>query len=309
MNTIILGNCIEKMKTIGSNSIDLILTDPPYGLLKHKIETDFDIDIFFEECYRILKNNSFLIYFGQQPSLSKWVIKSQEKGFNYKNEVIWYKGRGTSPFMDMNRMFENIMIMVKGKRKFNDIKLPFTDIAISLADMLNHNYITTHMSQINNMINDIDKIKELIKYENKDKSIYCQISKQNSFAIVPDGIKRKYRYLDSYNIVKNGLKPRNVLAFKPHNCKLYSKNDYNIKHPTVKQIDLCEYLIKICSNENDIVIDPFIGSGTTALACIKSNRKYIGIEIDDEYYKMCLDRIEKYGCQPECDSSEQLGLF
>ena len=66
----------------------------------------------------------------------------------------------------------------------------------------------------------------------------------------------------------------------------------NKLHPTEKPVDLMKLYITNSSNENDIVLDPFIGSGTTAVACIESNRKFIGYEIDKQYYDIAMNRIE-----------------
>jgi len=75
--------------------------------------------------------------------------------------------------------------------------------------------------------------------------------------------------------------------------KISNASQRNRLHPTQKPVELFEYLIKTYTNEGDLVLDNCIGSGTTAVACIRTNRKYIGIELDEEYYKICLDRISK----------------
>ena len=64
-------------------------------------------------------------------------------------------------------------------------------------------------------------------------------------------------------------------------------------HPTQKNLGLMEWLLKIHSNENDLILDPFMGSGTTAIASINTNRKFIGIELDENYFKIAEDRIHK----------------
>lgn len=65
-------------------------------------------------------------------------------------------------------------------------------------------------------------------------------------------------------------------------------------HPTQKNLKLVEYLIKIHSNEGDIVLDPFLGGGTTAIACMNTSRNYIGFEIDEKYYHVANDRINSH---------------
>ena len=76
--------------------------------------------------------------------------------------------------------------------------------------------------------------------------------------------------------------PRSILKFN---------NEGKVKHPTQKPLLLIEYLIKTFSNENEIVLDNCMGSGTTAIACIKNNRKYIGFEMDTKYFEICKERI------------------
>ena len=67
----------------------------------------------------------------------------------------------------------------------------------------------------------------------------------------------------------------------------------NRLHPTQKPVELLEYLIKTYTNENDIVLDNCMGSGSTGVACINTNRNFIGIELDESYFKIAKERIEK----------------
>ena len=78
--------------------------------------------------------------------------------------------------------------------------------------------------------------------------------------------------------------------FETPNKTAYGKT----KHPTEKPEILIEWLVKIGSNEEDVILDPFIGSGTTAIACLKLNRKFIGIEKEDEYIKIANARIKPF---------------
>ena len=72
------------------------------------------------------------------------------------------------------------------------------------------------------------------------------------------------------------------------NCANKSKK----LHPTQKPVDLCEYLIKTYTNENDVVLDNCMGSGTTGVACKHLNRNFVGIELDPNYFQIAKDRIE-----------------
>lgn len=70
-------------------------------------------------------------------------------------------------------------------------------------------------------------------------------------------------------------------------------NPNKMQHPTQKPTELIERLIKKFSDEGDIVLDPFLGSGTTAMACINTNRNYIGFELDENYYNIAINRIKE----------------
>ena len=80
--------------------------------------------------------------------------------------------------------------------------------------------------------------------------------------------------------------PLTVLSFKRDKEKI---------HPTQKPVALLEYLIKTYTNENDLVLDNCMGSGSTGVACVSTNRNFIGIELDENYFKIAKERIEKYG--------------
>jgi DNA modification methylase len=86
-----------------------------------------------------------------------------------------------------------------------------------------------------------------------------------------------------------GLQKEMHNFFETPNKSAYGKT----KHPTEKPESMMEHLIRIHSNEGDLVFDPFMGSGTTGVACINLNRDFIGIEREDEYYKIASDRIDE----------------
>lgn len=90
--------------------------------------------------------------------------------------------------------------------------------------------------------------------------------------------KRNTEYVQAYTNY-----PRNILEFK---------RDLPNIHPTQKPVALLEFLIKTYTNENDIVLDNCMGSGSTGVACVNTNRNFIGIEIDEHYFKIAKERIE-----------------
>jgi site-specific DNA-methyltransferase (adenine-specific) len=95
----------------------------------------------------------------------------------------------------------------------------------------------------------------------------------------------KFNRIGEININNGTRYPRSVIKF--------SNDNHGSLHPTQKPVELLEYLIKTYTNENDMVMDSCIGSGTTAIACINTNRNYIGIEKDEKYYHIAKERIKK----------------
>jgi len=190
MSELINWDCFEELKTMNNESIDCVFFDPPYWILKHKIETDINKDLLFKEFYRILKPNSFCIYFWLQPTFTDW-NNNAFKYFKYKKEIIWYKCRLSSPLWDMWRMFENIMIVKKWTRKFNDIKLKFTDVTSSISDYLNIKTIYTYESKLRNILKNADKINKIIDYK-AWKNVYTQEKSINYTNIVRRSLSISY---------------------------------------------------------------------------------------------------------------------
>ena len=79
----------------------------------------------------------------------------------------------------------------------------------------------------------------------------------------------------------------------PSNILIYSNGNNNNLHPTQKPVALLEYLIKTYTNDGDLVLDNCMGSGTTGVACVNTNRNFIGIELDENYFNIAKERIEK----------------
>lgn len=103
--------------------------------------------------------------------------------------------------------------------------------------------------------------------------------------------RRKELQTEVYGEMKNDYYYESTERY-PRSIQIFSTDTQNSSlHPTQKPVALCEYLIKTYTNEDEIVLDNCIGSGTTAVACINTNRKYIGFELDENYYNIATERI------------------
>jgi site-specific DNA-methyltransferase (adenine-specific) len=133
------------------------------------------------------------------------------------------------------------------------------------------------------------KAHENILIFSKGKTIYNpEMAKGDKNHATKDNTSNQ-RYLNRVSISPSNVSslkyPRSVIKFKSTNAK------YNL-HPTQKPVALFEYLIKTYTNEGDIIFDGFIGSGTTAIACINTKRNYIGCELSKKYFDIAEERIK-----------------
>ena len=238
-------NCLEVMKKLPENYIDMVFCDLPYGTTQNFWDNIIPFDELWEQYNRVVKDNGAIVLTAQQPFTSKLIV-SNLSCFRY--EWIWEKNKSTG-HLNAKKMpmksHENVCVFYKNLPTYNPQKTtghkPFGAV----------------------------KPKDNIP-EPEVKRNYNHVSKQFG----NDG-KTTDRY------------PRSVQKFPVIN------NDNKEKwHPTQKPVGMIEYFIKTYSNENDIILDNCMGSGSTGIACFNSNRKFVGVEIDKEYYEMAKARID-----------------
>ncbi|MFX0211425.1 MAG: DNA-methyltransferase [Candidatus Hodarchaeota archaeon] len=226
-------DCIEGMKQLDDNSIDMILCDLPYGKTEYYWDSIISLDALWEQYKRIIKNNSAIVLTASQPFASKLVI-SNLNWFRY--ELIWDKINSYMNYPHANKMplqrHENILIFYK--------RLPTYNPQFSKGKP----YIATRSGGNKHL--EGDRLQS------------------------EDSINKGVRY------------PFSIITFKA---------DINRIIGTQKPLSLFEYLIKTYSNAGDIVLDNCMGSGTTAVACKRLNRRFIGFEINKEYYDISLQRL------------------
>lgn len=220
------GDCLEVLKSMPSESIDLIVTDPPYkttsrgnagnsgGMLQKEINkkgqvfnfNDIDCEKYASEFYRVLKDGSHCYIMTNHINLIHILNTFTANGFHFIKSLIWDKGNKIMGQYYMSQ-FEYILFFRKGK-----------------------------------------------------------------------GIKI------------NNCGTSDILSVP--NKKLKDTNGKNL-HDTEKPVDLMKILIENSSAENELVLDPFMGIGSTGVACINTNRNFIGIELDEHYFNIAKQRIEE----------------
>ena len=274
--------CIQGMSKLSDESIDAILTDPPYLFLNHKLDKIFDEDRVFDEFYRVLKNNSFLCIFGRGTPLYKWVIKLEEIGLSFKEEIVWDKNKCVNFTHNLPRSHELCILMEKGKRIMNKVYIPITEEF-------------TTPKKINEIIKMLMRIEKGLKNEKRAKAIIKTLinnsvdfdrenKSKNNNVQGNEKMKACDRAISDMKLIRNGRLLKSVIE-----C-FHQRNEF---HPTQKPVKLLNKIVQLISNEGEIILDAFAGSFSTAQACINHNRKFIGYEIDKEYFEMGMRRFEE----------------
>ena len=256
---LINGDSLVELKKLPDNSVDMVLTSPPYDNLRNYKGNKWNEDIWkcvIKELYRVLKIGGVVVWIVGDATISgsetgtsfKQVLYAKDCGFNLHDTMIYQKNAVIYP--NINRYyqaFEYMFILSKEKPK------------------------TT------NLLND------------RKNSTAGTIIKTNSFRQKDGSLKKvkKAKIIKEYGIRYN------IWSYSVGYMKS-SKDKIAFKHPAIFPEKLAEDHILSWSNEGDIVLDPFMGSGTTGVACKKLNRRFIGIDISKEYCDLAKERIENY---------------
>jgi site-specific DNA-methyltransferase (adenine-specific) len=321
-NSVLLhGDCLIESDKIKSGSVDLILTDLPYGTVKNiansenishgmsgKCEWDsvIDTDKIMQIANRILRKNGKMILFAQQPFTNELINKSiPNLPFNYS--MIWEKDHFANALTAKKaplNYYEDVLIFSKNHPKHDNTgNNPVRDYLIQ-----EKNKTGFTNKDLNNLFSDYTN-----KKGNRDRSVLEHYWGKSQFTfptkeiyenvLQPTGFFNKpYSYIEEIgkpyrlmiNEELNELSPSifNLWEGKKYKSNILKyKKDYNGYHPTQKPVLLLEDLIKTFSNENDIVVDLTMGSGSTGVACKNTYRKFIGIEQDENYFNIATQRI------------------
>jgi len=310
------GDCLKLMKNIPDKSIDMILCDLPYGTTACSWDEIIPFNKLWDEYYRVLRPNGFIVLTASQPFSSKLVISNIS---NFSHQWIWEKiGSNGNPLL-ANKMplknFEDVLVF--GKKGYDEgLEHPLRYYTILLREYTKYSrekwkkifghYQFQHFMELQQQytlctketyeelteyfglrsMNGFLEYSELEKFEhNLPKRIYNpQFTKGEPYKITSGKMGEAFGDENGgYVTDSTGERyPKSILRFGYCKEKL---------HPTQKPVALMEYLIKTYTNEGDLVLDNCMGSGTTGVACKNLNRDFIGIELDEKYFEIATKRI------------------
>lgn len=299
-NLYLNGDCFEVLKDLSGLFFDAVITDPPYLYLDHHLDSFFDEETLINEVNRILKPNSFFVFFGRGESYFKMnylatsstssasstsSTSSKEKPkplFKFKEELIWDKINISSGTLKIGRCHENISLLAKGKPTLNKILIN----KIENDSIIDSHRIEDDLKRILSTIQSINTLEELNDFKNYRYKVRPKKFK-HGITMSPDTVfVEPDRGCGLYRSHTKGRLMPSVVRVKPEH--------YQFLHPTQKPIEIMKRLILMTTKEGDTVLDPFGGVASTAIACLETNRKYVVIEKNEEYHRLGVERITKW---------------
>ena len=314
-------NCLKELKNIPNKTIDLILIDPPYNINIAKWDDFKNNDIYiefmgkvFKELERVLKNNGSFYFFHNEMlqlvhlqnfisentsfifnSVIHW-IKPNFRPLSWKNPskksvlrswfncveyCMFYTMQSSNKLQQLKKENEN-PFSIELKRARLEKKVSINEVAEygHFYGKINHGGAVSNWEQGSSIPNK-QQWEQLCSKLPITKIDYDKL--KNDY----DKLKNDYdKFRYTHNLANN------------HNNIWESKITNNGKlHPTQKPLDILERIIKTSSNENDLILDCFMGVGSTGIACLNTNRKFIGIEKDKKYFELAKNRIENHKIQ------------
>ena len=311
------GDCLEIMKNIPDKSINLVLIAPPYNIGKDKWDKWKTVDKYVEfmrkvflEIQRVLKDNGSFYFFHndflQIVELQNWINKNTR--FVFKSLITWNKtnfkkfawtNRDPDKCYDRN-WFPNVEYILyytfQDETGLNKVKLDVNNFK-SLRDYFKniHKELNIPKKEIIKKVG--QKADHCFRYNSSQWDLPTEetyndlinifaINKLSNFRTY-ESLREEYeslRYTFNLKEVQDNISC--IWEIKEHNSgKL---------HSCQKPLTILEKIIKTSSNENDVVLDCFMGSGSTGVACKHINRKFIGIELDEKYFEIAKNRIENH---------------
>ena len=259
------GDCLEQMLNIPDHSVDLILCDLPYGTTDRsgveskgnnrllKWDTVIPLDLLWEQYRRILKPLGTVALTADQPFTSQLIMSNLDW---FKYEWIWKKKK-TTGFLLAN---------YRPMKETEDVVI-FSPGGAAAASRNGKNMTYNPQGLIEKKVKKKNNPKRLGKFLHNPEHMG-----ENNKLLHESEYEQKWTNYPS-EIIEFGL-------------------DRDVIHPTQKPVALMEYLIKTYSNEGETVLDNCMGSGTTGVAAVKCNRKFIGIEADADYFTKASERID-----------------
>jgi DNA modification methylase len=286
MSILLFGDCLEEMKSLDDDSVDLIFCDLPYGQTSCKWDCKIDLEKFWIEIMRIKKINTPL-FFTTTTKFGVDLINSAPKKCPFRYDLVWVKS-APAGFLSAKKMpmrkHEMVYVFYE--------KLPFYDLSSHTHKFLKPN---SPMGEKPDMYGRLWDKNGKPYVKEKQHSQYTpplpvSVVKEEENSNKNSELYGKIKDNGYYKQRKSG---EGTAYDPPLPTTMLEIKSTRGKHSTEKPVALMEWLLKYYSKEGDVVLDPTMGSGSTGVACKNMNRNFIGIEMDPGIYEVAVNRLEE----------------
>lgn len=288
LNKIYNEDCLEGMRRIPNDTIDLVIADPPYWkVVKEKwdyqwrTEKDY-VDWclkWIKEVSRILRIGGTFYCFGYFRTLALLVPYLEDMELELRQQIILDKGmravsgRATKNYKMFPNVTESILFIIKDNKKFIKPFLKERQNALGLK---------------------AKEINEALGVKSNGGGMWSIYTGKNVCEQFPtkelwNKLSETLKFDYPYDKIAQTFNPQMGFTDVWTDIDFYKEKHL---HPTQKPLKLIRRLIEVSSNKGDIVLDPFMGGGTTAIAAINNNRNFIGFELDSKYFDIANERIK-----------------
>ena len=278
MYKLFTGDCLEVLKQFEDNSIDGCITDPPYGMGMEEWDHSVPTKEIWEEVKRVLKPGAFCLSFCSPRLYHRMASAVEDAGFNIKDQIMW-------------------MVTTKMPRK-NQLKQAHEPIVVAqkpFKGSIQKNFDKWGTGKV-------DTERTRVPWDGKPPTGWVA----NGYSRLEFGKEGKttgtQKECGKVDANPAGRHPSNIIGkvLPEHQKYFYAprvtrkeRGEYN-NHPTPKPISLMTYLVKIYCPVGGTVLDPFCGSGSTGLGCLKEGRDFYGIDLEEKYISISERRIKEF---------------
>ncbi len=305
---VIHADCLEAMRKMPDGCIDAIVTDPPYGLSFMGKNWDHGVPgvEFWKEALRIAKPGAHLLSFGGTRTFHRIACAIEDAGWEIRDCVMWLHSQGFPKSMDISKAIDKKIGEEEEKaKKWNGwgtcLKPAYEPVIMARKPLDGRTVVDPVLKYGTGGIN-IDECRVP-----SDKPVVIHSPAKDT--LYESGHKDMGTWTDNRgrfpaNVIHDGSEEvENLFPGDPESSSSPSRFFYCAKasksekgkdnpHPTVKPLELMKYLIKMVAPKDAVVLDPFMGSGSTGVAAIQIDRRFIGIEKEEEYFNYAKKRIE-----------------
>jgi len=322
--TLYLGDCLEILPTLAAGSVDAVVTDPPYF---NVADAEFDrmwqslddyigwLEMRAQQWRRVLKHNGSLLVFGDDKVIA-YVQVMMDIMFLLLNNIVWRKTNNmATTYTVNNRCFTTCSERIL----FYSAQYDPTGWEAVKLDMNNFLPLREYFRQYQDAIGlNIKQINERLGHRKAEHAFYWGSTQWDlptpevyaelceAFPVNHGFLRREYEdlrreyedlrreyedlrreYEDLRRVFNADKKTIDVIE-----GPIVSTKD-NTDHPTTKPLWIMKRLVTVCTNAGATILDPFMGSGTTGVACVQTGRKFIGVEIESKYFEIAVKRISE----------------